>query len=362
MIPARRPASFLAGLLAAYAGLVVYASLVPFGPWQAWSELDPGFLWAPLPRHLPLADVLANLLAYLPLGALAAALLARRCGALTTVLCATLLGALLSLAMELLQVLLPPRIASNVDLLTNGAGAFLGALPWAWPDTLRRLLLPCERLRQRVLRAGTGAELGASLLLLWCACQLNPSIPFLGAGVLTDPNRQAWFEASADPGAWGVQACAAALNACGLGLFLGGLLRPAVQPLAAGLISLVTLLGVKATAAEFLLKPVVAAAWFDSATLAGLAAGSLALVALRRLRGTRRARLAAACLLAGGLLAKLGSHYESWFELRSLFEWRVSQLRNFAGLTESINELWPFAAVLFLLFWRPAGGLAEPPP
>lgn len=349
----QRPASLLAGLLLAYGALVVYASLAPFGPWLPWADFDGSFLLAPLPRHLGETDLLLNLLAYLPFGTLAAALAVRRLPGPAAVTLATLLGGALSLAMELLQVLTPPRIASNLDLLSNTLGALLGALPWWAPTRMRRLLVPLERLRARVLRPGVGAELGAALLLLWCACQLNPSIPFLGAGVLVDPDRLAWYEASTDPDLWALQACAAGFNAGGLGLFLGTLLQPGLQPLAAGLVTLVTLLGIKATAAEFLLKPLVAGAWFDSATLAGLAAGTLALVALRRLSGRNRARLAGACLLAGGLLAKLDGHYASWFVLRGLFGLNLVQLRNFAGLTEWINEIWPLLAVLFLLFWRP---------
>ncbi|MDE3009726.1 MAG: VanZ family protein [Pseudomonadota bacterium] len=350
----RRSAAFLATLLLAYGALVVYASLAPFGPWLPWAEFDAAFLRAPLPRHLgSTVDLLLNVLAYLPVGMLGAAIAVRALPSGGAVALATLVGALLSLAMELLQVLLPPRIASNLDLLTNSLGACLGALPWLWPARLRRLLLPLERVRDRLLRPGAGAECGASLLLLWGACQLNPAIPFLGAGVLLDPDREPWYAASADPDLWALHACAAALNASGLGLLLACLLQPRVQPLLAGMLTLVTLLGIKATAAEFLLKPLVAGAWFDSATLAGLAAGCLALVALRSLRGAMRSRLAAACLLAGGLLAKLDSHYASWFVLRGLFGLNMVQLRNFAGLTEWINEIWPLLALLFLVVWRP---------
>jgi VanZ family protein len=354
-----RPAAFLGALLLAYIVLVVFASLAPFGPWEPLSELHWQFLLAPLPRYFTTFDVLVNLLAYLPLGALAAAFYARSLPGRGSVVLATLTAGLLSLQMELLQVLLPPRIASNIDLLTNTLGALLGALPWAWPMTLRRSLLPFERLRAHLLLPGVAPEVGASLLLLWCACQLNPSIPFLGAGLLRDPDRMAWFETGADPADWGLQACAAALNACGLGLFLGGLLQPRIHVLAACLLTLVLLLGVKATAAEFLLKPVLAADWFGSATFAGLAAGALCLLVCQRLRWQSRARLAGVCLLAGGLLAKVASHYPSWFGLRNVFGWNFGQLRNFAGLTLWVNELWPLLAVLFLVCWvrgDPAAG------
>ena len=349
----RRPAAILAGLLLSYVALVIYASLAPFEPWLPWSDFEADFLIAPIPRYLSGIDLLLNLLAYLPLGWLAAALCARRHPGWNAVARATLVGALLSVAMELRQVLLPPRVASNVDLLSNTLGALLGALPWAWPRMLANALAPLERVRVRLLGPGSGPEFGACLLLLWWVCQLNPSIPFLGAGVLEDPDRLAWYEGSPDSAQWMLQACAAAFSACGLGLFLACLLARSVQPLAAGLVTLVTLLGIKAAAAHFLLKPALAVAWFDSATLAGLAAGSIALLLALRFGVRLRALAAAVCLRAGGLFAKLDGHYASWFALRSMFELNFAQLRNFEGLTVWINELWPVLAVVFLMSWRP---------
>ncbi len=72
----------------------------------------------------------ANLLGYVPLGALAfVALLrsdTRRRAAPGGV--AVLAGAALSFAMELLQNYLPQRVPSNVDLALNAAGAALGAV------------------------------------------------------------------------------------------------------------------------------------------------------------------------------------------------------------------------------------------
>ena len=349
----RRPLGFLGALLLGYAAMVAYASLAPFGPWEPLGEASWYFLLAPLPRHINPFDVLVNVLAYVPLGMLAAATFAVWRPGPGAVGLATLTGLALSCAMELLQTALPPRVPSNLDLLSNGGGALLGALPWIVPRHIARVLVRLEHWRDRMLAAGTGPELGAILLLLWCACQLNPSIPFLGAGVLQNPYALAWYETATQPVEWVLQALSAALNAWGLGLFLTCLLHTRVNALAATLVMLVTVLGAKATAAEFLLKQVLAGDWFGSATLAGLALGALALLTGRHLSRRRRAILAGTCLLAGGLIAKIASTYIPLSGVRTLFGWNFVQLRNFAGLTVWLNETWPLLAVVYLALWWP---------
>ena len=71
--PRPRPLALLVALLCAWCGMIVYASLAPFGPWQPWRELPWSFLLAPPPRHVLIADLAINVAAYLPLGSLVAA-------------------------------------------------------------------------------------------------------------------------------------------------------------------------------------------------------------------------------------------------------------------------------------------------
>ncbi len=352
-LPPVRPIAFLLLLWLIHAFMIVYVSLAPFGPWEPWGSLQWRFLFAPLPRHITPFDLLINVLAYLPLGWLAAAAAARRCSGGRAVLFATVLAAVLSLVMESLQVLLPPRIPSNVDLVTNTLGALLGALPWRRPAITRHVLQALERWRDGWLAPGWEPEFGLLLVLLWCACQLNPSIPFLGAGVLRNPDMLAWSDLRPDPADWGLQALAAGLGLCGLGLFLACLVLPRRSAPLLTLVLLLLVMAAKATAAEWLLKPVLANDWFGSATLAGLASGAVLLVLTRRLRLRARAITAGVCLLAGGLLAKLGGHYLALWEMRSLFGWNFGQLRSFTGLTVWLNEIWPLLAVLFLALWWP---------
>ncbi|NCP40015.1 MAG: VanZ family protein, partial [Rhodoferax sp.] len=51
-----------------YLGLVVYASLYPFGPWRDQGNDPWVFLLAPWPKYWTGFDVVSNVLGYIPLG------------------------------------------------------------------------------------------------------------------------------------------------------------------------------------------------------------------------------------------------------------------------------------------------------
>jgi VanZ family protein len=118
-----------------YALLVVYASLYPFDGWRDQGIAPWAFLASPLPKYWTGFDVAANRGGLCAAGFLLA-LSAMRRGGGTQVRAVLLADAgrrcLLSLVMEMsLQSYLPVRVASNVDLALNVAGAWLGAL-MAW--------------------------------------------------------------------------------------------------------------------------------------------------------------------------------------------------------------------------------------
>src|SRR4051812_3107291 len=117
-------------LAAAFAALIAYASLYPFSDWT-WPP-GHGFvalLQLPWPRYFIRFDIVANLLGYIPLGALVYGGMVRGGGrALRAFVAALLLSALLSYAMEVTQNFLPPRVPSLLDLATNAAGAAIGAV------------------------------------------------------------------------------------------------------------------------------------------------------------------------------------------------------------------------------------------
>lgn len=108
--------------------LIVYGSLYPFSfvvpPKGSLIALLTQLDWARTTR----ADVLANLLLYLPLGALLSFALPTQWSAARTAFLATAAGTLLAASLETLQLLEPFRVASLTDLVLNGIGTFAGAV------------------------------------------------------------------------------------------------------------------------------------------------------------------------------------------------------------------------------------------
>ena len=111
-----------------YLALLIAGSLYPATAWRAPGEHFLAFLIASWPRYATRTDITTNILVYLPFGFLLASALHTRMKLRYAVWWVALAGLLLSLLMEVLQNFLPGRNASNLDILTNTAGAFTGAL------------------------------------------------------------------------------------------------------------------------------------------------------------------------------------------------------------------------------------------
>ncbi len=184
----RRPLRVLATL---YALLVLYGSLMPFdfthSPAQAAGAYRSAWRTWPLATDRPpsRSDLLANLLLYVPLGALLAAPRdGRRRARGRTALLAVAGGVTLSAAVELLQTLSPTRTAGVNDLVMNAAGTALGAgLSLLWGERalggLRRQLRPGGA--GRPLRTVAGI-----LILLLALDALWPLLPTLQLSALKD--------------------------------------------------------------------------------------------------------------------------------------------------------------------------------
>ena len=59
--------------------------------------------------------------------------------------------------------------------------------------------------------------------------------------------------------------------------------------------------------------------------------------------------LAIITILTGDLLSKIFGAYSSLDDFLRLFRWPHGQLASFATLTRFIHELWPLAALVFLI-------------
>lgn len=119
----RRTVAVAGGLVVAG---VVYAALVPFN-----FQVQETVTWK-LPPGAPQAgDALANILVYIPVGALLRLVLRRRRSRKIVECAAALLGALvISYTAEFLQQWLPGRVPTLTDTLCNLGGAAVGC---SWP-------------------------------------------------------------------------------------------------------------------------------------------------------------------------------------------------------------------------------------
>jgi VanZ family protein len=337
------------GALLAYLCMLAYASLNPFQGWR-WPE---AFTLFASPRYVIAFDVLINIAAYAPLGAMLASL-ARQRGRIgplklssslqiwsfTLAVCAAF-----SLVFELLQAFLPGRVSSAVDLLANAAGAALGAvLVLATPG--RMLIGAWRQWRHEHFSSTDATGWGLVLLGCWVFAQLNPAIPFFEAGHIANP-----FDANAHPYNPLVllpQAVGIMLNVCGFVLFVALLLPSNRTVMLNVMVLLAAGLLIKIAMAALMLKAPQMVDWLAPARVIGLTSGLILAAYFVRLGFRWRAFCATLFVFAGGLMAKITSIYGAFDETLRLFNWPHGQLVNFASLTRWINEIWPLLAVIFL--------------
>lgn len=338
-------------LLLAYALLVVYASLHPFSGWRDRGVAAFAFFTSGLPRYITAFDLVTNFAAYLPLGFFALLALHPRVRGMRALATAGLAGCLLSFTLEALQTYLPSRIPSNLDVATNGLGAFAGAgLALAFGVQLLgggRM----HALRHRWFVSGARYDFGLVLLALWLFTQLNPVTLLFGNGDLRGLLEPA--PAVLHPAEVFIrsEALVSACNLVAVGLFLscltqdGRALRRLLLALVAGALALRTV------AVGVLLKAQNEFAWLTPGAQLGLAGGGVVLVlAVALPRGARRA-LAGLLLMAATVLVNLAP--ENPYFADALQLWPQGYYLNFNGVTHLVSLAWPFVALFYLMLLAP---------
>jgi VanZ family protein len=330
--------------LIAWALVVAYASLYPFGPLR---PPGPDALAVFLrPRVVLEFDMAVNVIAYAPLGALAALLFGAAAAPWRALVKAAIACAAFSLAMEACQLVVSYRVASIYDLGANTVGAALGAL-FLTPPLRGWMISPLASRRERIVIGGGWGDAGLMLLLLWLIAQLNPALPFFEAGNLVEEDGGA--------GSFATVAVAVALSVCAFGLFVSVMLKGPGGALRWTLLLLTVALWCKFAASSLFLRPQLAATWMSEGRITGLALGVVAFMPLRGLPRPARLYLAMVLLLAGALFAKIFGAYSPVADFLRLFSWPFGQLGNFATLTRWIHEIWPLLALLWLValfVWR----------
>lgn len=346
---------------AAFVCFVVYASLHPFSGWSEPSP--PGSLgWVlPRPRGFTRFDVVGNLLAYVPLGALLATAWVRDGGRrLAALVIAVTAASLLSYTLEQVQHALPMRVPSVIDWQLNTAGAAIGAVLAVVLDAVGALDA-WQRWRERWLLRGHGG--GITLLLLWPAALLfPPPLPF-GLGQVLGRLRETaaeWLEGTAWDGwltAGDTVPSVPLLQGIELLAIVAGLLAPCLlaftftRPgwLRALPMAGAVLLGVAATTLSTALNfgPAYALSWITPPVLPALAI-TIAVAMLAVWLPVRAVAAIGLLVIATGVALVHGAPADPYYAA-SLQAWEDGRFIRLHGLAQWIGWLWPYATLAYLV-------------
>ena len=337
----------LAGYVAlAYTLVIVYASLQPFTGWRLPPDEVLHFLTAPWPRYITAGDIALNVAAYLPLGVMLVFALRPPLSAAFACIAAILIAAALSLALESAQMFLPSRIASNVDLLSNSAGAAVGAVA-ALLLTLRDN--PLAAMRRRVIRADKLGDCGLLVVVLWILVQFHPAALAFGSGDLRDLLGVTPVFEHTSHAYLLAEATVVGLAVVTLGLLVSLLTQSRIYALRAIAATLLLTLVAKSIAAIMLGRAGSWLQWLTPGVALGLAAGSVLIGLLLWFPPTARAVTAVLCLVAGVVIVNLtpGNPYQT--VPPHLLSVQPTHLSNFSNIVRALSKCWPFAALILLL-------------
>jgi VanZ family protein len=337
-------------LALAYLLTIVYASLQPFRGWRLPAEDFYGFLTATWPRYITLEDVLANAAAYVPLGFMLALGLRQFFRPVFSVSIGALVAIAVSIGMESIQMFLPARIPSNIDVIANGTGALIGAL--AAPLFLPSQIIGARLIawRDRVFRPGALAETGLLIAGLWVITHLDPLTQIFGTG-----NLRATFELPVyffhTPGLLlTAEAAVVFFNLLGLGLMLSTLLRQNARRgfIIAGFI--LTAIALKMLITAIFANPRGAFAWMTPGVMLGFSMGVMVLlVGLLSLGHQARLWLAILCIVLALAAINLAPDNPYFNVPPPLASGRASHLLSFSAILRALSELWPLLALAYLI-------------
>ncbi len=352
-------------LALSYLGLIVYASLYPFSDWRDQGVSPWTFLVAPWPRYWTGFDIGSNIIGYMPAGFFLALTALRTGRGSHAVSRAAAICAVLSICMETLQIYLPSRVPSNVDLGTNMLGGWLGA---SLAYMLERLgtIDRWSRVRARWFVAEARGAL--VLLALWPLALLFPAALPLGPGqvlerveatlvdALTDTPFLDWLpvrEIELQP-----LLPVSEMLCVALGLLIPCLLAYCIVRLAARRVVFavaILLVGVTMTSLSGALTwgPQHAWDWVQMPVQGGLAIGLVAAVLLSTV--THRMGATLALLAMAVYLALLNLSPADPYLMQTLQTWEQGRFIRFHGLAQWLGWLWPYAAAVYLVQQRWSG-------
>jgi VanZ family protein len=338
-----------AWLAIGYTLFIVYGSLSPFSGWREQGLDFIEVLRAPFQLTYTAFDAVINLLSYLPFGLLIGLTLRERFSALASVMLGLCSGMALSASMEYLQMYLPTRASSNMDLLANSAGALIGVLlavsmiSWTW------FYSRMTRWRSDLFLHGHEMDFGLALLALWMFGQINPSLPMLGNVFISEVARQPFVTLPPAPfNGW--ESSAVTLNLLMLGTLMLTLLRNPRNIFTMLLVILSVVALAKFVTAALLLKSWALLLWINSEAVLGILLGILLLLAASWLpRGATFVfgTAAAVCYFA---IVNFVFEDNTPSAAMSIYHWHYGHLLNYNGLAQTITLVFPL--LLIFQLWR----------
>ncbi|WP_151639404.1 VanZ family protein [Noviherbaspirillum aerium] len=350
-----------AGLLM-YTFLIAYASLYPLSSWQSKGLPLFGFLFMPMPHYWTGFDVITNIVGYVPFGALVVFSLHPHLKGAAAAIVAIFCGMLLSGAMEATQTLLPNRVSSNLDFLTNITGSGLGAVAGV---LLSPFFLEHSRLLRRIRRAWLIPEAGRGLIVigLWPLAQIYPQGYLFGHGqflpILSDW-LSAWMERPIDLLAlasshihltvqqfWLAETL---ITACGMTtalLMLSCMLRKQAPRAVLLVLLAVGAAAVKLLANALLFTPANTLAWLTPGAEGGLLIGAMMVGGLAFAPPAAQRRLAIFSLMVS--LVAINMVPANPYFIATLQTWVQGRFLNFNGAAHFLSVVWPLFALWFLL-------------
>lgn len=342
-------ARLLTWLALGYSLFILYASLSPFTGWREQGMSFIAVLQQPLWLTYLAFDVIFNLLAYVPLGLLLGLILRTRFNASASLLFACILGMVLSASMEYLQMYLPTRTSSNLDVLTNTSGTLFGALLALSITRWTRFFNQLARWRDRTFRHGKVMDFGLALLVLWMFGQINPSLPMLGNVFISASAHQPFASMSSAPfDGW--ESAAVMFNLLMLGTLLLTLLRNKTAVINVVLMLLFSVALIKFITAAVLLKSSAMLLWVNSEAMLGILIGGILLFITRRFDQGNLVRFGALQTLAYLIIAHFVLETGTPAAAMSIYHWKYGHLLNYNGLAQTITLVFP--ALLLLHLWR----------
>lgn len=347
--------------LVAYLLLIIYASWFPFSGWRGAGLKPFAFLTLTMPQYWTGFDVVVNIIGYIPLGMLMVLAVYPYLRGIWAILGAAVLGVLVSGAMEAVQTYLPSRVPSSLDLITNSAGALVGAFIGLAGARSYLNESRLYQLRQRWF--APHASQGLVLLALWPLAQIYPLGYMFGHGQLL-PIFSGWLSKwlSTDidlvnmlrPGAamsveqyWLSETVITACGMTGAVLTMLCMLNRGapravlvITMLAAGLLF-------KTLSSSLLFTPDNAFVWITPGAQGGFLIGAIMLAGLAFAPQVAQRRLAIVTLLLSLLVVNtipVNPYFSS-----TLQGWVQGKFLNFNGAAQFLSLLWPFFALWFLM-------------